>query len=240
MLPSLNRAPLGALLAVTLLSFACSPTPGREGVTPMQAHMYAHFDRAGELHRALLGADLAQAKEAAHWIANHEERQEYSGRSVYFHDAKRAFATEVENAPTLREAIFAASRMAQTCGDCHRENEVEPRFLIGAAPQSGSGPEAEMTLHVWAEERMWEGLVGPGDQCWTTGSEAIQSGWLNTQELVTSPDDRPRVRELTKKVYDLAGECLKAQDSEERARLYGEFLNTCVECHQLTEAKITL
>jgi hypothetical protein len=117
---------------------------------------------------------------------------------------------------------------------------VEPRFLIGAAPPSGSGPKAEMALHAWAEERMWEGLVGPGDQCWLSGSEAIQSGWLNTLELVTNPDDRPKIRELTRKVYDLAGDCAQAHDSDERARLYSEFLNTCVECHQLTQAKITM
>jgi hypothetical protein len=238
MLPSLTRVSIGTLVVATLFLPTCTPQPAREGVTPTQAHMYAHFDRAGEMHDALVKGHLGEAKSAAHWIATHQEESGFSGRSVYLQDSMKAFASEVDHAGNTQEAAIAAARMGQACGDCHRENEVEPRFLIGTAPPTGSGPKAEMARHVWAEERMWEGLVGPGDRAWTTGAEALQSGWLDIQEVVLDPDDRPRIHELVKNVYDLAGQAGSATDSNERAVLYGEFLNTCAECHQLTEAKI--
>lgn len=239
MLPSLTRTSVGVLAVFLFLFFsACSPSPTREAVTPVQAHMYAHFDRAGEMHDALMKGKLEEAKAAAHWIGNHQERKEFSGRSVYLQDAMRAFASEVDHAPTLREATTAAARMGQACGDCHRENEVNPRFLIGTVPPSGSGPKAEMARHVWAEERMWEGLVGADDHAWISGSEALRSGWLDTQEVLLAPNDRAQVRDLVMQVYDLAGKASKADDSDQRARVFGDFLNTCAECHQLTEAKI--
>lgn len=238
MSPSLARFFTGTLVLSLFLLPACSSNSPREGVTPAQAHMYAHFDRAGELHDAIMKGRLSQAKDAARWIASHQERQGFSGRSVYFQDAMQAFASEVDRATTLKDAANAAARMGQACGDCHREHEVQPRFLIGSVPPSGSGPQAEMVRHVWGEERMWEGLVGSGDQAWQSGAEAIQSGWLNTQEIVSSPHDRTAIRDLVMQVYELAGEATHAHDSNDRARIFGEFLYACAECHSLTEAKI--
>ena len=43
-------------------------------------------------------------------------------------------------------------------------------------PPGGSGAEAEMALHVWASERMWNGLVGPDDFAWSSGASALKTG----------------------------------------------------------------
>ena len=239
MLPFRARILTGALLFLPFFIIACIGTAAREGVTPMQAHMYAHLDRTGELHDALVRGDLDRAKTPATWIATHQEREDFTGKSAYYQDAMRAFAAEVGKADHLQDAAYAASRMGQTCGDCHRENEVEPRFLIGTAPPpTGSGAKAEMAWHVWASERMWEGLVGPGDQGWNSGAEALVGGWLNTRELVSDPHDQTRIRELVRQIYDLGGKARTAANSSERAELYGEFLHSCNECHLLTEAQI--
>lgn len=239
MFPSFGRVLTGALFILLLIVSACIGKTAREGVTPMQTHMYSHLDRAGELHDALVRGDLDRARSPATWIATHQERRDFTGKSAYFQDAMRAFAAEVGKADHLQDAAYAAGRMGQTCGDCHRENEVEPRFLIGTAPPpSGSGAKAEMARHVWASERMWEGLVGPGDQGWSSGVEALVGGWLDTQDVVSNPQDQARIRELVRQIYDLGGKARSAASSSERAELYGEFLNTCNECHLLTEAQI--
>jgi hypothetical protein len=238
MSPSLARVSAGTLFVCLLLTSACTGTAGREGITPSQAHMYAHFDRAGELHNALVRGDLEQARTAANWIASHQERQDFTGESARQQDVMRAFAERVGSSDHLREATQAAAQMGQACGDCHRENQVEPRFLIGTAPPGGSGPKAEMARHVWASERMWEGLVGPGDRAWNSGAEALRSGWLDTHEVVADPGDQAHLRELVRHIYDLGGRAGAASDPRDRAVLYGEFLNTCTECHRLTEAKI--
>jgi len=239
MFPSLGRVLTSALFILLLFVSACIGRAPHEGVTPVQAYMYAHLDRAGEVHDALARGNLDDARPAATWIATRQERRDFTDRSAYYQDARRAFAGEVAKSDNLRDAAYAAARMAQTCGDCHRENEVEPRFLIGSAPPpSGNDTKAEMARHIWASERMWEGLVGPGDRGWTSGAEALVSGWMDPQEVVSNPRDQARIRELVQQVYDLGRRGRIATDSHERGELYGEFLNTCNECHILTEAQI--
>jgi len=199
--------------------------------------MFAHFDRAGEIHDALVRGDLDRAKEAAEWMATHQEPR-FPGDLPEFRSDMQGYANQVSWADGLPQAARAAAHLGQTCGDCHRANQVSPRFLIGTAPPGGTGPQAEMARHVWASERMWEGLVGPEDHAWTSGAEALKSGWLDPNQVVANPQDRPRIRDLVRQVYDLGLKAESAQDSEARAEIYAEFLNTCTECHRLTGALI--
>jgi mono/diheme cytochrome c family protein len=200
--------------------------------------MFAHFDRAGEVRDALVKGDLTRAKEAADWIVTHQDLGGSPASPPEIQSAMERFAAQVSVAPDLQGAATAAARMGQACGECHRANDVEPRFLVGTAPPGGSGPEAEMARHIWASERMWEGLVGPGDHAWRSGAEALRSGWLDPQQVVSNPEDRPRIRELVKQVYDLGSRAQSTTDPAARAELYGAFLTTCNECHVLTAARI--
>lgn len=238
MKPSLARVVRGILTFSFLLVVSCGGVPQREGVTPTQAHMFAHFDRAGEVHDALVRGDLDRAKTAANWIATHEEPSGIPGEHPELLSEMHRQAQALSRSNDLEEASAAAAQMGQACGDCHKANEVSPRFLIGTAPPGGSGPQAEMARHVWASERMWEGLVGPGDDAWKWGAEALKSGWLDPREIVSDPDDGPAIHALVRQVYDLGGQAETATDSEARATLYGDFLNTCCGCHRLTGAMI--
>jgi hypothetical protein len=200
--------------------------------------MFAHFDRAGEVHNALVKGELDRARKAAEWIVVHQEPGTIPGDSPALRSEMQRQAAAVSVSNTLPEATLAAAQMGRACGDCHRENEVNPRFLVGTAPPGGTGPQAEMARHIWASERMWEGLVGPEDHAWRSGAEALRSGWLDPQQVVANPEDRPRIRTLVQQVYELGNEAQSAADPHTRADLYGEFLNTCNDCHILTAARI--
>lgn len=243
MRPSLTRVVRGALPILVLLPFflilsSCRGTGPREAVSPTQAHMFAHYDRATEVHDALVRGDLDRAKGAAEWIATHQEPRSFPGNAPSLQAEMQRFANQVAWAGKLEEATWASAHMGRTCGDCHRQNAVEPRFLVGPAPPGGTGPQAEMERHVWASERMWDGLVGPEDHAWRSGAEALKGGWLDPQEVVSNPEDRTRIRELVRQVYDLGLEAESIEDSDARADLYGRFLITCNECHVLTAARI--
>ncbi len=238
MMPSLARVVQGISLTSILLLLSCGGVPEREGVSPTQAHMFAHFDRAGEVHDALVRGELDRAKRAAEWIARHDEPLHISSEHPEFLTEMHGQAQALANSNFLKEASLAAAKMGQACGDCHDANEVSPRFLIGTAPPGGSGPQAEMARHVWASERMWEGLLGPGDDAWKWGAEALRSGWLDPREIVSNPEDAAAIRALIRHVYDLGNQAETAVDSGSRAALYGDFLNTCSECHRLTDARI--
>lgn len=226
------------ILIPCAFSSGCAGASPREAVTPAQAHMFAHFDRATAAHDALVRGELDRAREAAEWIAEHQEPRSGSGTPPELQMQMQSLATQVSLARSLPEANRAAAQMGRTCGECHAANGVEPRFLIGTAPPEGTGPQAEMARHVWAAERMWEGLVGPGDHQWRYGAEALRGGWLDPQDVVANPEDRARIRALVRQVYELGTQAEGTTDREARADLYGEFLNTCYECHLLTAAHI--
>ncbi len=237
---SVSRGSFPNVIPAVLLFLvaACGGRPAQEGVTPTQAHMYAHFDRIGEVHDALVRGDMVRARSEAEWLATHQDTRGLPEGSDRYSVLMKTNATQVSEASDLRDGAMAAARMAGACGDCHREYSVDPRFLRGVQPPGGSGAKAEMALHVWASERMWNGLVGPNENAWISGASALKTGWLSPQDVVADPRTRERVRELTQQVYELGNRAEKLSDSGARAEVYGEFLTTCIDCHQLTAAII--
>lgn len=227
---------ISAILLFTLA--ACAGSPEREGVTANQAHMYAHFDRTREVHDALVRGDLVGAQRGARWLATHQDAGKLPEGSERYATLMRTQAEQVSEASELQEAAMAAAQMASACGGCHGEFDVDPRFLMGAPPPGGSGAKAEMALHVWASERMWNGLVGPDDYAWTSGASALTKGWLSPRDVVTDPGTRERVRELVQQVYQIGTRAGTVLDPQARAKSYGEFLTTCIDCHRLTSANI--
>lgn len=231
---NLTRALTGVLFLPLLFLLTCRGSSPREGVTPTQAHMFAHYDRADELHHALVTGDLDRAQEAAEWIATHQKRHDLEMGDSRHDAAVRAFAHQAVNSTQLQAASVAAARMASSCGDCHKEERVNARFLMGTATPGGTGPMAEMAKHIWAAERMWVGLLGPSDAAWAEGAKGMEEGWLDTQEIIVDPDDRQQVREMVRHIYDLAGRARTAMSAQDRAEIYGDFLSTCADCHKLT------
>ena len=218
---------------------SCGGRAEREGVTPTRAeaqtHMNTHFERAGEVRDALVRGQLDRVRSGAEWIATHQEPATPPAGSA---TTMKSFAHQVSRAQTLEEAAHATAQMGRSCGECHQAQKVSPRFLVGTVPPQGSGLQAEMARHVWAAERMWEGLIGPEDYSWRSGAEALEVGWLGPGDVVADPGDRDKVRELCQRLYALGARASAAKGMEERAEIYGEFLTTCIDCHQLTAAII--
>jgi len=233
-----GRFPKATAAALLVLLTSCAGAPEREGVTPAQSHMYAHLDRTREVHDALVQGNMEEARKGSDWLATHQETDRLPEGSDAYGAVMTAHATQVREASDLGEAAMAASRMASACGDCHREYSVSPRFLMGAAPSGGSGAKAEMALHVWASEQMWNGLVGPDDYAWTSGSSALTKGWLSPRDVAADPSSRERVRELVQQVYEIGSRAGTVSESHARAEVYGDFLTTCIDCHRLTGAII--
>ena len=95
-----------------------------------------------------------------------------------------------------------------------------------------------MALHAWASEEMWRGLVGPDDYSWNSGAEALATGWLSPREVVADPASRGEGQILIRQVYDTGSRAKTVTDPHARAEVYGDFLNTCIDCHELTAAII--
>jgi cytochrome c553 len=200
--------------------------------------MYEHFERATEVHSALVRGDMATARRAARWLATHEELSQLPPGSDGLLAEMRMYAQRVSQSSDLASAAEATSQLGRVCGDCHSTYDVDPQFFLGTAAPEGHGPKAEMARHAWASERMWEGMVGPLDYAWVEGAKELREGWLDPQEVVSNPGDRAKVREMVRKVYEIGTRAERASEPSERAELYGSFLTTCIDCHRLTGAVI--
>lgn len=234
-----HRFFLRSLPSLVLLGLAaCAGSPGREGVTPTQAHMFAHLDRANEVHDALIRCDLERARAGAKWLATHQRPRMVPAQSDQHVAFIRRYAQGVANAAEIPDAARGAAQMGLTCGRCHEENRVQPRFLIGTAPPTGSGRKSEMVRHIWAADRMWEGLMGPDDYAWSSGAKSLRRGWLSPGDVPVEARSQQRVRELVVHVYELGTVAEAAEEPARRAEVYGEFVATCADCHRLTGAII--
>ncbi len=227
--PPLRTLALGAL---ALPFLACtSPPPPRP--RPAVTDMHVHLRRTGEIRDAVIAGEVDRMRDAARWVATHDEPPGLSRELSAYGAEVRSLAARLVTADSLEEAARIAARMGASCGRCHVAGGVPPRFAVGLGPPEGERPSAQMNRHVWASDRMWEGLVGPSQEAWEEGIRALQAGWINPPDVVGDPRNLNEVRALVRRVYALAAEGKDARTLEERARIYGRFLATCIECHEL-------
>ena len=94
-----------------------------------------------------------------------------------------------------------------------------------------------MVRHIWAADRMWEGLIGPSDEAWAAGSSALLAEWPGLDDLPGEAGGSGGARNYVPQLQDLAKRSVSARDREDRASLYGELLGTCFGCHRAVGIK---
>ena len=142
-------------------------------------------------------------------------------------DQVLAAAREAAQAETISQAAAGIARVGEACGSCHEAREVELAFLGQQALPWGESLLARMGRHIWAADRMWEGLVTHSELTWERGARVL------SRDPFFAPDDEMRVPE--EKVYELsaiAAEAEAARRWDHRAAVYGRFLSACADCHQ--------
>jgi hypothetical protein len=214
--------------AAVLLASACHRP------TPAQRHMWTHYQRVGEVQTAVIRGDLAAARTAARWIADHEEPPEFApGIAIYAREL-RAQAARVVEAASVHAAGLATARMGRMCGACHAAAGRGPRFVAATRPSgTPSGVGQQMTRHLWAADRMWEGLIGPSDSAWAAGALALADAPLYLGEAAVRTGRAVEIEELARTVHDLARRAQLTTRPDDRADVYGDFLGDCADCHTL-------
>ncbi|MDX1572044.1 MAG: hypothetical protein R3200_16290, partial [Xanthomonadales bacterium] len=139
----------------------------------------------------------------------------------------RQLAEAASKATTLAEAAQGIARVAEACGDCHEENKINVVVMGYQAPPLGQDLRARMGRHIWAADRMWEGLVAHSESSWVRGSKAL------AQDPFFTPDDEIRVpEEKLDELSSIAAEGEAAKRWTKRAEVYGRFLGACADCHE--------
>jgi hypothetical protein len=212
--------PVTAGLAVV---WACAGGPGPG--TPAQNVMRVHFDAANRVQMAIVAGDLRTARAAAADVWAAESAPDLGPDAVPYIRAIQERARDVRNASIYGEAALATGRLAAACGSCHVQFQGGPRLAYAEAPPDGSGLDRHVVRHVWAADRLWEGLLGPSSEAWQLGAELLAHDELGGAQLsATAMRHASRLNEF-------AAEALDTTDPQERGVLYGRILSTCGACH---------
>ena len=133
-------------------------------------------------------------------------------------------------ANTSEEVGAAIAEAGRACGSCHRAAGLGPYFLDVPVPAEDD----VMGRHVWADDRMWESLVGANDGAWVRARDVLGPVDERATHLY---DDVPlavraEAAQYRSRLHGLAEAGVTGGDSE-RASIYGGVLETCVGCHSL-------
>ncbi len=168
---SRNRSGLRVLLLTAPLTLAaCAGGPDPETAAP--SHMFAHFMQVGVIQSAVVNGDVDATRRPARWLASHKETQ-FPADAQPALEQMRAEARVMLAQNELTDIARSLARMGTACGACHQITNGGPKINLSEAPPLTNAPDEHMQRHVWALDRMWEGLIGPSDAAWRAGASAL-------------------------------------------------------------------
>lgn len=188
--------------------------------------MWIHFDDATIVESAMVRGDLQRARRAAANLSEMEAVPGIPDSSEELLERLRSQARAIALASGFRTAAEAAGAMAATCGECHARYDGGPR--LSRVPEPPDADEVgHMVIHVWAADRMWEGLMIPSEGTWLVGARLLADHAVR----VEGPYASPQANRLAREMEDLGAEAVAATGSEARGRVLGAVLNSCATCH---------
>jgi hypothetical protein len=207
---------------------AAQPAPPDAG---LKDHMQVHFEAIRSIERALVIGDLETAKVQAGYLANHKMSEEVKGYEPEARAVQEAARAFVDSA-TAESAPLAAARLAASCGECHLVTTAITSYEWNPLPEDQNDAKSRMQRHLWAMDRLWEGLVSPSDTLWGYGADVLAGGPFPV-DLVKDKVPAEKLKELTA-IFDATAKQAKAASTqEERAAVYGRLLGTCASCHKI-------
>jgi|GEM_PF-472778 len=200
-----------------------------EAPNEVSSHMKDHFEAVRDIERAAVAGNVAAMRERAAWLAEHEPENSVAYKPEL--DAMRETASRLARAVDLQAAIPLAAELGAACGSCHQTMTTITSFEYQELPEDTGELGQRMVRHLWAVDRLWEGLVGPSTALWTSGAEVLASDPLPVEEVTTDPAAVREVTRLSSQVQRLGRLAGGADDQAARASIYGELLTTCAACH---------
>src|SRR5581483_10210932 len=135
--------------------------------------MHESYTMFGAIERLLVRDKLGEARDLARAIGVAPDE---AGLSAWAAQAAvvRERATAVAAASSVDEACRRTARLAEACARCHAETGVSPEFRAPPGlPPDQPTLDARMTRHLWAIERIREGVIGGDDSSWHAGLDVL-------------------------------------------------------------------
>lgn len=203
-----------------------------EAAERIEDYMVEHFVIVTWSRDAVIDGSLDALREPLSALAAYEYEHVAAGSWMPWIAQIQAAARLTSEAESLAAAATGVANMARACGGCHA--------ALGRGPDFGSvhrdvhtlTPDtlgSRMDRHMWAADRMWQGLTGPSDAAWRAGAAALAKAPATAPEF-DPPLPADFVRALDE-VRELGEAASAATSLEERANVYGLFLAACAGCH---------
>ncbi len=232
-------------LWLTVLALACaqpaamgdpqgeSPSARFEHDMIVRFHMHENFDLLRAIEKLLVRGRLDEVRTLARAISNAPDEPglgSWSRHAVLVRDRAATLAT----AHGLDEACHRTAQLADACAGCHVASGASPEFRTpGRIPPDAPTIDARMARHLWATDRLWEGVVGGADDAWRAGLDVLSTAPLRASELSREQSAFGRKLQL---LAEQARARQATQTAPDRARSYGEILVTCTGCHAAAPA----
>jgi cytochrome c553 len=227
-------------LVFTLALFVYEPPPtlaqdvSEEQMTIVADNMHEQLTRISTIKAAIVAGRLAEVREPATWLADHETVAGLPADFEPFVAQMRTYARHVIEAQDLESAATAVSQMASTCGNCHVANGVELEFGYDRLPRTDlEDVVTHMQRHQWAADRLWEGLIGPSDRAWNRGTDMLIDVPLESEDVTIVTAHFKQISDMARRIHSLGGIGTETVTPEARSELYGEVLGLCANCHMM-------
>lgn len=216
------RAPVGQ--EATRDAKADVPPPGSSTSRLMQAH----FTDALLIRKAVIAGTPEQAARPADALAKADILGDVPVSWRPFVERMQQLAGRINDSTNAAQAAAATADLGVTCGACHLQRGG-PKASNAPAPPESTALVARMQRHVWATERLWEGLTVPSNEAWSAGAKALSTAPFPAQLL---KDGGVHSRSAANDFAKLVVKAPTKKTVEERAALYAELLVTCGGCHR--------
>ncbi len=190
--------------------------------------MRAHFHDALLIRQAAIAGTPEQAATPAKVLALIENLDDLPPGWRDFVERMQQDARRIADTTNAAQVATAAADLAVACGLCHQKFGG-PRVSNELAPAEATTIDARMKRHLWASERLWEGLVVPSSDAWSVGAKALSNSPF-PEEVLTKGG--PQARSAASALAKLIAMTPTRRAIEERASLYAELLVTCGTCHR--------
>lgn len=195
----------------------------------IREHMREHFESIRSIERAIIVGDMDTARKVAATLAEHPaiELVDYAEEI----EAVRVAAAALAKSESLEKMAQGGAQLASLCGHCHLVTTSITTFEWSEPPPEVGTASERMQRHLWAMERLWEGLVGPSELSWREGSRVLQASPFPADQLPIKKDLQPAAKKHLASIAALAVRAGAATEKAEQVKIYGELLSTCSGCH---------
>jgi cytochrome c553 len=222
--------PLLLVVLVGCANVAAEPAPGKrfERDMMLRLHMHENFGLLRTMEKLLVHGKLEEAQFLAQAMS---QAPDVPGLGAWATETARTRdrAAAIAKAKTNDDALRAEVGLAEACAGCHVASNARPELPpTPALPADTATVGSRMARHLWATDRLWEGMVDGDDEAWRAGLDVLAGSPLPASELGS---DRVAIAHRLQRLAREARTRTGDTDVTARARAYGDILVTCAACH---------